>query len=561
MGMVREKRKKKKRFWENFHLQKKKKLKFCFFFLFSLTKAKLNTMATTTTTSTTSTTSTTTTCTVCTNNFNNKRIVICNGCDYQACQECCQTFILGQTVPHCMNCRVPWTRLFMVENFPKTFIRGALKQAKETFLFDKEKALLPATQVVIEEENRKMEFVLEIDKINKIKEKIEIEYKNKLKQFKLELNELNHKLFGKYTPASKTFIRACPREECKGFLDTHWHCGLCKHPTCSECLAVLPIVQNVEEPHLCKEDDVETAKLIAKDTRPCPNCATGIFKISGCDQMFCTSCNTAFKWSSGKIVTQTIIHNPHFFEWQRMGGGEAQRNPQDVPCGRDFNNLFIRDFMKNIRCFDNQPIDTKLSLCFSTIMQKINHLRTHEMVGTQFRAEAVLNFQDLRIQFMKGIITETDFKTKIQRKHKHNDKKKEMGDLLELLVHSIEDILYRMNDDMFQHIKKKSCSQFVCQKYLDEIVHLVEYLNSCFNKISEAYDCIRYCISFNTHNESPLLKYNETYTSCLPVTDSVVVPVAESVVVPVAESVSESVSVSKPACSSVPIYETELCIF
>lgn len=532
------KNKKEKKVLGKFSSPKEKKIEILF--LFSLTKAKLNTMAT-------STTTTSTTCTVCTNNFNNKRtLVLCNACDYQACQECCQTFILGQTAPQCMNCRVPWTRLFMVENFSKTFIRGALKQAQENFLYDKEKALLPATQVLIEEENRKMEYVVFIDEINKIKRELEIEYNNKLKPLNRELGELNHKLYGKYTPASKTFIRACPREECKGFLDTHWHCGLCKHPTCSECLTVLPIVQNVNEPHVCKEDDVETAKLIAKDTRPCPNCATGIFKISGCDQMFCTSCNTAFSWNTGRIETR-IIHNPHFFEWQRMGGGEAQRNPQDVPCGRDFNNLFIRDFMKNIRCFDNQPIDTKLSLCFATIMQKINHLRTHEMVGTQFRAEAVLNFQDLRIQFMKGIITETDFKTKIQRKHKHNDKKKEMGDLLELLVHSIEDILYRMNDDMFQHIKKKSCSQFVCQKYLDEIVHLVEYLNSCFNKISEAYDCIRYCISFNTPNESPLSKYNETYTSCLPVTDSVGVPVA--------------VSVSKPACSSVPIYETELCIF
>jgi hypothetical protein len=34
--------------------------------------------------------------------------------------------------------------------------------------------------------------------------------------------------------------------------------------------------------HTCNEDDLATARLIAADTKPCPQCATGIFKIDGC---------------------------------------------------------------------------------------------------------------------------------------------------------------------------------------------------------------------------------------------------------------------------------------
>jgi hypothetical protein len=50
------------------------------------------------------------------------------------------------------KCAKKWTRKFMVDNFPKTFINGAWKKHKEKILLDKEIALLPATQAVVEAE-------------------------------------------------------------------------------------------------------------------------------------------------------------------------------------------------------------------------------------------------------------------------------------------------------------------------------------------------------------------------------------------------------------------------
>lgn len=50
------------------------------------------------------------------------------------------------------------------------------------------------------------------------------------------------------------------------------------------------------------------------NTRPCPTCFVPIYKISGCDQMFCTECHAKFSWRTGKVV-KGLFHNPHFFEW------------------------------------------------------------------------------------------------------------------------------------------------------------------------------------------------------------------------------------------------------
>jgi hypothetical protein len=55
--------------------------------------------------------------------------------------------------------------------------------------------------------------------------------------------------------------------------------------------------------------------------------------IRNCSQMFCISCQTPWDWNTGKVVTNGIIHNPHYYEWMKRNGGEAPRNPADVPCG------------------------------------------------------------------------------------------------------------------------------------------------------------------------------------------------------------------------------------
>ena len=130
----------------------------------------------------------------------------------------------------------------------------------------------------------------------------------------------------------RKFVRRCTNNGCQGFLSTAWKCGMCEFYSCPACFMVRG--KEHDAPHECKKEDVETAELIKKDSKPCPKCGEFITKASGCDQMYCISCQTPFSWETGKIVTTGPIHNPHYYEWlRRTGGGVAPRNPADIICG------------------------------------------------------------------------------------------------------------------------------------------------------------------------------------------------------------------------------------
>ena len=78
----------------------------------------------------------------------------------------------------------------------------------------------------------------------------------------------------------KKFIRRCTRDGCQGFLSTAWKCGICEYYSCSKCFKNKTKKQ--DDPHECTKEDLETAELIKKDCKPCPNCGEFIMKTSGC---------------------------------------------------------------------------------------------------------------------------------------------------------------------------------------------------------------------------------------------------------------------------------------
>jgi hypothetical protein len=123
--------------------------------------------------------------------------------------------------------------------------------------------------------------------------------------------------------------RPCPKEGCRGFVKgtPEWACGLCNSRVCPRC-------ERIEATgHRCVAEDVETARLIRRDTKPCPGCAAPIEKIDGCDQMFCVSCTTVFSWDTGRVQATGQVHNPEYFRWLRDRGEEVPRDPDDTPCG------------------------------------------------------------------------------------------------------------------------------------------------------------------------------------------------------------------------------------
>ena len=235
-------------------------------------------------------------------------------------------------------------------------------------------------------------------------------------------------------PAQKReFIMKCADEACRGFLSTNYKCGTCEKWTCTQCLVV--IGADKDAAHTCDPNTVETAKAIKSETRPCPKCGTRIFKVDGCDQMFCImeSCHTAFSWNSGHVVTGTI-HNPHYYEWLRRTGGTPAREAGDIPCGGLPNIYHVVGSLRSPYI----PDEAK-----STIME--THRNIRELIDMRLRdyparPEALANKDD-DVQYLMNNLTEVEWQRQLELSEARFNRKKEIGQILQTLATAGSDMM------------------------------------------------------------------------------------------------------------------------
>ena len=407
-------------------------------------------------------------------NISTRKPIACTYCEFEACRTCCETYVLNESSPKCMNtsCGREWPRQFIRDQFTNVFIIGRLKKHRENTLFEQEKALLPSTQPIVESMIQREHNQA---RINEIQKKI-----HELAVQRREIETENYNL-GRNTRAERSeFVRACPDEHCRGYLSTQWKCGICEQWVCPDCHEIKGFVRDVE--HTCNADNLATARLLANDTKPCPKCHTGIFKIDGCDQMWCTQCHTAFNWRTGRI--QDVVHNPHYFEWLRRNGNQVPRDPGDVPCGPpQLTHTMYRDMNYKLRNkHHSHEFATATANLMEFVIRNTIHLRYVVMDQTNQQNEYTTKNQDLRIQYLRNLITEEDFKVKLQQNEKKYQKKREVNNVYDILVNTLTDIIFRFN----QHLDDSEPGQ--CNMtILDEINPIIEYANECFQEIGKTY--------------------------------------------------------------------------
>lgn len=277
---------------------------------------------------------------------------------------------------------------------------------------------------------------------------------------------------------SVRFTRACPIEDCKGYLNQAWNCGLCKAKFCKECH------QPDTEDHVCTDDDMATAKMIMAETKPCPGCSISVTKLDGCDQMWCTQCRTAWDWKTGAI--QKRVHNPHYFEYLRTtGAGDgavAPRNPDEVRCGREFDHTFVQSFyyiLKRLEC------GGEVANGVASVIAGWNELDNNH---TDRNLGDSPNTQQLRIDYMRGKLTEAEFKRRVQMKHKKWNKDCDIRDLVVMLKQTMIEIMYRLRDALDRCESPEEVASHI--HIFDEIVALEDYANSCLADISKRYQSV-----------------------------------------------------------------------
>ncbi len=298
-------------------------------------------------------------CNVCCfpTNGSTRKEIKCPFCSFVCCKKCVRKHLVYipdepqgmiPDEPQCMNpeCKHEWTLEFLSEVTPKSFHNKEYRNHRVNILISRERSILPETQPMVEEELEKRKREKEIQLINQKKQLLQKQIRE-LERCAYNLRYENNRQ-GEKTER-RHFVKACPVDECRGFLSSQWKCGLCETWVCSKCHGIKEAKN--DENHTCNEDEVKTAELFRKSAKPCPGCAVPIFKIEGCDQMWCVTCHTPFSWRTGKKATGTI-HNPHYYEWQRkQNGGVAPRVAGDVRCGGLPRDHTIRSHLRQLGHF------------------------------------------------------------------------------------------------------------------------------------------------------------------------------------------------------------------
>lgn len=365
-------------------------------------------------------------CRICCEVFNNRthQKVACAKCSGIACRLCIQTYILDSIEDRCMMCEHPWDAEFLRTFCSTNWLNGPYRSRKQERIFEAERSRLPEFQYLVDNHNiykglegRLREAKTEMrecrKRASKLGEEVEVleeEFaRSKRNLFRRAVdtppqsNPSEHEASGSKPVVS--FLSQCPQNECRGFLDRSHKCGVCKFHACPQCLTAWT------PDHHCNTEDVESIKLLKRDTRSCPRCHTGIFKISGCDQMFCTICHTAFSYRTGCIDTKTI-HNPHYFEWQNQQRRAARwRAGGDVGCNQLPENLYAIWDVFNVTEDDK---DAKV-VCkmLNRMRQVILHIDL-DVLPRKLNLNAIENeLMQLRLDYFLGTVDEETWKKKL----------------------------------------------------------------------------------------------------------------------------------------------------
>ena len=424
-------------------------------------------------------------CEICYEDFNKstRSRVPCGHCNLDACKKCVRYYLMNTTSgAHCMGCKNAWDRDFTQKYLNKSFYNGSYKDRRKEMLFEGEKARFPETMPAVENykniqnwQKEEMETQIAIDQL-----------REQLWQLKRDKRKLNNNIRRAKTgqvieekkEASK-FIRKCPVDGCEGFLSSAWKCGVCNIWACPHCFEAKGYEKDAE--HTCNPDDVASAELIKKETKPCPACGTRIFKISGCDQMWCTACHIAFSWRTGLRVNG-VIHNPHFYAWQREGGAAVIQNPGAQICGglptyyqiRDRkramqHNKVFRHFIKHTNLLGDivsnngewnrytrggQNALEGLDNNIQNLHRGANHFQYTIIDRFRQHCQQAQDNKELRIKFICGEIDETNMKTQLLKRDTQYNKRQALLHVYELMGAVYTECVIDIHNAMLEFVNK-----------------------------------------------------------------------------------------------------------
>jgi hypothetical protein len=415
------------------------------------------------------------------------------------CFKCFSTFLLTSSniIPSCMFCNNELTLDFVHSVGNKTFIDQYNSYRFEK-RFEIEKSRLPETQ---EEANRikcaiqrerdikrlhNMNTILyhqkkmltddlkffnpkknspeEYATIKEEIERLDEEYRtNSAAYNRLHFQRLRT---DKEERKKEAFIKACPDDRCRGFLSTAYKCGTCDTYFCPDCNDRK--VNRTDDTHVCNEEMKSTMDLIKSDSKPCPKCRMMIFKISGCSQMWCVQCHTAFNWNTG-IIQNGHIHNPEYFRYLRETGQNIPRNPMDfgngcmrLPAAND-----VRQTIGYGELHGRQYIWTGW-------YDYVNHIRGY-ILPNEIQNFRDMDYSEYRIGYLNGELTESEWKKVLKMRMKKDELQMERFLILDMFCNVITDLFINLMENRDLDLLN------------DSALKIFEYTNTQMEKLNKKF--------------------------------------------------------------------------
>jgi len=416
------------------------------------------------------------------------------------CFKCFSTFLLTSSniIPSCMFCKNELTLDFVHSVGNKTF-----NDQYNTYRFEKrfeiEKSRLPETQ---EQANRikwtiqrerdikrlsnmrtilyhqKKMLVDDMKFLNPKKHSLEEfdaikrEIRRLDDEYRLNSSEYNRLLFQRqrgFTEEKKkeAFIKCCPNDTCRGFLSTAYKCGTCDTYFCPDCNERKD--NRNGDTHVCNQEMKATMDLIKSDSKPCPKCRMMIVRISGCPQMWCVQCHTAFNWNTG-IINNGHIHNPEYFRYLRETGKEIPREPNDLFVNRCMRLPTINEIRRTMGYGELHGRQHEWTGWYDYV----NHIRGY-VLPHEIRNFRDMDYSEYRIAYLNEEITENEWKKCLKMKMKKDELQMERYLILDMFCNVITDLFINLMET--QDIRLLH----------DNSLKIFEYTNTQMEKLNKKF--------------------------------------------------------------------------
>lgn len=320
-------------------------------------------------------------CDICYSPYDSNLVLRCYKCHLGTCGTCLDQYHQMPTTTSlsCMNpsCGTEWdmTTLRLMHLNPDLI--NTIYDIRVEYLFKREVEYMKDTYLKHNVTMIKDEVIEHNDKLHKYVQSImdpqvgvNPKYLSNIREYLNNIARVQQKLIDMDHVSAHTHIDTCPILDCNGYITILSNqCQTCQAYRCTRCDQGV----SKDSDHECDPKDIATFAEVNRTTKKCPNvsCKARIHLIEGCDDMWCTKCNTAFNWKSGEIVDTKSrnyhnIHHQQYLQARRdieltndnfgcFIGENGNLSILDLPTRRSDPAMY--DFMRNTIIIDRLLMD------------------------------------------------------------------------------------------------------------------------------------------------------------------------------------------------------------